>query len=321
MIALNKIPLIITIDTEGDNLWSKPQIIETKNTEGLYRFQELCNRYDFKPVYLTNYEMAMDDKFVEFGKFYAGRGQCEIGMHLHAWNSPPEYNLTQDDYSFQPFLCEYPVEVIDKKVRYMTELLRDRFSMEIVSHRAGRWAMSDDYFRVLKENGYLIDCSVTPGVDWSRTMGDPNGHGGSNYYKASHKVYWSGEKENSVLEVPMTIEAVPRVAPCALFNPVKYKLPSSIYRVLYKKSWFRPSGNNLEEMKKLADENRRNGADHLEFMIHSSELSAGLNPNFVGEAEINNLYDQIGKLFEYICSFAEGYTLQEFYRYYREYRK
>lgn len=310
---MNKIPFIITIDTEGDNLWAKPKVIETKNTEGLYRFQKLCNRYNFKPVYLTNYEMAMDDKFVEFGKLYAGRGQCEIGMHLHAWNSPPEYKLTQDDYNYQPFLCEYPTEVIDMKVRYMTELLRERFSMEIFSHRAGRWAMSDDYFRVLKENGYLIDCSVTPGVDWSRTMGDPNGNGGSNYYQASHEAYWSGEKKNSVLEVPMTIEAVPRFALLALFNPVRYKLPSVLYRAFFNKSWLRPSRNNLDEMKKLVDEKIKQGVGYLEFMIHSSELSAGLNPNFVSETEINSLYGQMEQFFDYMYSFVEGYTLKEYY--------
>lgn len=153
---MKKIPFIITIDTEGDNLWSKPKVIETKNTEGLYRFQELCNKYGFKPVYLTNYEMVMDDKFVEFGKLFSTNGQCEIGMHLHAWNSPPEYNLTKDDYLYQPFLCEYPTEVIEKKVGFITELLRNRFSTDIVSHRAGRWAMSDDYIRVLKKMVILL---------------------------------------------------------------------------------------------------------------------------------------------------------------------
>lgn len=34
-----KIPFLITIDTEGDNLWSRPEVIETKNTYGLYRFR------------------------------------------------------------------------------------------------------------------------------------------------------------------------------------------------------------------------------------------------------------------------------------------
>ena len=62
---MDKIPFIITIDTEGDNQWADTKEIFTTNTKGLSMFQDLCNRYGYKPVYLTNYEMACDDEFVE----------------------------------------------------------------------------------------------------------------------------------------------------------------------------------------------------------------------------------------------------------------
>ena len=61
---------IITVDTEGDNLWhyKKGQKITTENTLFIPRFQELSNKYGFKPVWLTNYEMSCDDRYVEFIK-------------------------------------------------------------------------------------------------------------------------------------------------------------------------------------------------------------------------------------------------------------
>ena len=43
-------PFFLTVDTEGDNMWDKPQNIMSKNTENLYRFQELCNKYNIKPI-------------------------------------------------------------------------------------------------------------------------------------------------------------------------------------------------------------------------------------------------------------------------------
>ena len=49
---------IITLDTEGDNLWESGPVITTQNTRFLPRFQALCEKYSFKPVWLTNYEMA-----------------------------------------------------------------------------------------------------------------------------------------------------------------------------------------------------------------------------------------------------------------------
>ena len=57
---------IITVDTEGDNLWAYKEgdPITTNNAEYACRFQDLCNKYVFKPVWLTNYEMACNDKFM-----------------------------------------------------------------------------------------------------------------------------------------------------------------------------------------------------------------------------------------------------------------
>lgn len=44
---------IITVDTEGDNLWEykKGTPIGTENAKYLPRFQSLCEKYGFKPVY------------------------------------------------------------------------------------------------------------------------------------------------------------------------------------------------------------------------------------------------------------------------------
>ncbi len=59
---------LITIDTEGDNLWQKHDSITTENARYLPRFQQLCEKYGFKPVYLTNYEMAIDPFYIEFAR-------------------------------------------------------------------------------------------------------------------------------------------------------------------------------------------------------------------------------------------------------------
>src|SRR5258706_15773075 len=78
-------PFVITIDTEGDDLWARPREITTRNAQYLPRFQALCERFRFKPVYLTNYEMAMSDAFVEFARDVVARG----GGELLAWRSIP----------------------------------------------------------------------------------------------------------------------------------------------------------------------------------------------------------------------------------------
>ncbi len=43
-------------------------ILLRKNTHFLPRFQQLCERFQFKPVWLTNYEMAIDEAYIEFAQ-------------------------------------------------------------------------------------------------------------------------------------------------------------------------------------------------------------------------------------------------------------
>ncbi len=142
---------IITIDTEGDNLWQNHDRITTENARYLPRFQQLCEKYGFKPVYLTNYEMASDPTYVAFARDVIARGCGEVGMHLHAWNSPPEIPLTDNDWANKPYLIEYPDDVMRQKVDYMTHLLEETFQTKMVSHRAGRWAMNAFYLQLLLE--------------------------------------------------------------------------------------------------------------------------------------------------------------------------
>ena len=128
---------IITVDTEGDNLWDwkDDDEITTKNADFIPRFQELCEKYEFKPTYLVNYEMANNKKWVDYAKKKAKNGLCEIGMHMHAWNTPPYYYL-ENKYNGNPYITEYPSSVIDKKVTSLVELLRTVFETDIVSSRS-----------------------------------------------------------------------------------------------------------------------------------------------------------------------------------------
>jgi hypothetical protein len=98
-------------------------------------------------------------------------------MHLHAWNSPPETPLTDNDWRYKPYLIEYSDALMREKVDFMTKLLQDTFQTKMRSHRAGRWAFDERYARLLIEYGYEVDCSVTPKVNWKTAKGAPQGTG------------------------------------------------------------------------------------------------------------------------------------------------
>ncbi|MDE9481683.1 polysaccharide deacetylase family protein [Xenorhabdus bovienii] len=315
---MTKPAFIITIDTEGDNLWQNSDKISTENTRYLPRFQNLCERFGFKPVWLTNYEMAMDDSYIEFAKDVIARNTGEIGMHLHAWNNPPIVPLTTDDMHYKPYLIEYAKDQIKAKVDLMTNLLEEKLQTKMLSHRAGRWAFNEYYAQLLVEYGYQVDCSVTPKVNWHFTKGDPNGDGGTDYSRFPAHAYFmdlqdiAKEGDSSLLQVPMSIQY--KHSPVMNFIKQKYDHLRGKHRSP-SVNWLRPKGGNLEQMKKVVQQTLADGCDYVEFMLHSSEFMPGGSPTFKDEAQIEQLYQDLEGLFNFLNSLVQGMTLSEYYNY------
>lgn len=315
---MEKPAFLITLDTEGDNLWrNRSGKVTTHNVRFLPRFQALCEKYAFKPTWLTNYEMASDPAYVEFGRDLLARGQGEIGMHLHAWYSPPEYALTDDEWRYQPYLIEYPENVLRDKVAFMTDLLENAFQRKMTSHRAGRWAFNEVYARALIDQGYLVDCSVTPRVSWRNAQGAPQGQGGTDYSHFPDRAYFLNEQDISrpgdspLLELPMSIQY--RYG--TLTNQLK-KVWNGIRGRQRGPSvnWLRPVGGNLAQMKQVAEQTLAQGNDYVEFMLHSSEFMPDGSPTFKTEADIERLYDDLEGLFSWLATRTQGMTLTEFAR-------
>lgn len=308
---------LITIDTEGDDIWSQPSAVTTRNSAFLPRFQALCERHGLKPTYLTNYEMALCPTFRELARDSITRGTAEVGMHLHAWNSPPAMELDRGGLAY---LIEYPEAAMREKIGLLTDLLEEAFGVKMVSHRAGRWAFDERYARLLIERGYRVDCSVTPNVSWRRTLGLRGGNGGSDYTGFPEQAYFLdpsdiGRPGNSpLLEVPMTIDA-----PAAPFLRRLHKLRQEsgrplkplLKRMLPPIRWLRPNGRNLESMLGLLDRAAAHGC-YAEFMLHSSEFMPGGSPTFPAERDVERLFEHLAILFERAEAKFRGATLAEY---------
>jgi len=314
---------LITVDTEGDNLWARPRTVTTRNAEYLPRFQSLCEKYGLKPTYLTNWEMARSDVFQSFGRDVLARGVGEIGMHLHAWNSPPIVALTGDDDRYAPYLIEYPPEQLRQKVRVMTQTLEETFGVKMLSHRAGRWSFNETYAGALMENGYRIDCSVTPHVSWKFCKGAPAGRGGTDYSHFPESAYFldlsdiSRPGASPLLELPVTIlgtRRYPRVV-----ETVRKSLSGSFYgtiamrRLFPDHQWLMPNGSNRAQMLQIVESARRQQRPYIEMAIHSSELMPGGSPRFPTSETIDRLYDDLEALFASATRHFRGRTLSEYY--------
>jgi hypothetical protein len=155
--------------------------------------------------------MAGCGEFVGFGRHVQARGAGEIGMHLHAWDTPPLVPLTYDDDVTNPYLIEYAEPLMREKVREVTRRLEDTFGLRMTSHRSGRWSIDSRYMRILAEEGYLVDCSVTPHRTWRSSVGDPEREGGTDFRGFPDHAYWldldhiNRPGDSALLEVPLTV--------------------------------------------------------------------------------------------------------------------
>ena len=311
--AKPKLPpvFLLAIDTEGDDLWSQPRQVTTRNARFLPRFQTLCERFGFRPTYLTNFEMAQDAAFCEWAVDVLRRGTAEIGMHMHAWDTPPLQPLGPCDWRDQPYAFQYPPELVERKAATVTRLLQDRLGVTPTSHRAGRFGFDAAYARSLLRLGYKVDCSVTPLIDWTRHPGAPDGSGGQDYTGFPAQPYWldlddiSRPGRSSLLEVPMTIITVPRPWPKQLARRL-------LGRHGPKTIWLRPDGTNIDDLLRIVAVAESDGRPYLQFTLHSSEFMPGGSPTFRTKDSIEMLYHHLEVLFGAIAGLFVGETLTGF---------
>lgn len=292
---------IITIDTESDNQWDYTHGQSIENVHYIPRFQQLCEKYNYKPVYLVDYSMAQSQKLIDFLNDCLNAGTCEVGMHLHAWDTPPSHENDTIPES-RSYLIEYPLDVMEEKIATMSSLLRKNFSAPITSHRAGRWATDERYMSLLDKYGYTVDCSYTPGINWRSSKGAISG--GSDYRLVASSAKWISD---DLLEVPMTISKL------HFFDNGSIKgLPKELIKgALGRNVWLRPALSSNKLMNALVKSNKN---DYLEFMMHSSELMPGGSPYFTTEDDIDRLYFKLESFFSKVSKEYSGRTLQEYYQ-------
>lgn len=307
---------IITVDTEGDDQWSwkAGKEITVENVKYLPRFQQLCDQYGFKPVYLSDYEMLQDAGYVDFISAVEAAKTGELGMHLHAWSTPPLDTLQLTEKG-APYLIEYPADIMEEKISVMTDLIKRHTGIIPISHRAGRWATDARYFQLLNKYGYLADCSVTPHVNWTATVGGTNGSGGTDYTDYSEEPYWI--EDTNILEVPMTIRKVHSLFFEDHFS-IKNTLRSFYHVYKGQNLWCNPNQTGLQGLMKIVDyisHSVRAEDDYLMFSTHSSQLMPGGSPHYRTAESIEELYRKLEKIFDYIAKKYVGATLREYYTY------
>jgi hypothetical protein len=308
--------MVVTIDTEEDQWGPSEGRPSAVNLLSLPRLQSLFDRYGIVPTYLVNYVVASDGEASQILMEICDKGRCEIGTHLHPWNTPP---LLEELTNRNSMLGNLPYEMQLEKIGFATDFLSKKFQVKPTSFRAGRWGLGKDTIKALISCGYRVDTSATPFVSWESSEGPSFVTVPSEpYFVDSMGNICSGMANDKLLEVPATIgysrwpfykwhcayELLERF-------PSRLRAKGLASRLgLLRQVWLSPEQESTANMLLLSRILISRGIKVLNLFFHSNSLVPGLNPFVSTEADLKEFYSRIAAYFEDLLGLADVMPLR-----------
>jgi peptidoglycan/xylan/chitin deacetylase (PgdA/CDA1 family) len=313
--------LLVGIDTEGDNQWDAAARARQRfeNIYALPRLHALFARHGIRPTYVVTYPVASDARSAEVLRTLLARGDCEVGAHHHAWETPP---CTPADRQRHGYASLLPREQFEAQLQALTDAIGGAVGRQPVSYRSGRFGFSADHVASLERLGYLVESSVAPLFSEAHK-------GGPEFVEAPLRPYFLSYDSavrpgtSEVLEVPVSA-ALNRRLPRALRHAyARLPRPYASKRILralrlLRMRWLRPSYSPLEDMCSLARDLAAWQEPVLNVLFHSSEAIVGGSPYNRTQAELDAFCDRLERFFAYAIRElgAAPATFAEFRRHY-----
>ena len=132
------ISLLVGIDTEGDNQWDAAARANQRfeNIYALGALHERFARHGVRPTYVITHPVASDPRSADVLRGLHARGDCEIGAHHHAWETPP---FTPDDIRQHPYASTLPLRQFEAQLASLTTTIGTAIGEPPVSYRSGRF--------------------------------------------------------------------------------------------------------------------------------------------------------------------------------------
>ena len=290
--------LLVGIDTEGDNQWDAAARANQRfeNLYALPRLHALFARHGVRPTYVITHPVATDARSADVLRTLLAGGDCEIGAHHHAWETPP---CTPDDVRRHAYASTLPRHQFEEQLASLTSAITTAGGTRPVSYRSGRFGFSSDHVAALEREGYLIESSIAPLFYESHK-------GGPEFVEAPLTPYFlaydtaTAPGTSNLLEVPVSA-ALNRRLPRRLQYmyaraPRNYTTKRALRALgLLRLRWLRPSYSSLDDMIALARDLVRQQVPVLNLLFHSSEAIVGGSPYNRTQAELDHFCDRLEK--------------------------
>ncbi len=253
-----------------------------------------------RPTSITH-PVATDRRSAEVLRGLLAGGDCEIGAHHHAWETPP---CTADDVRRHPYASMLPLAQFDAQVRALTDAIESAVGARPVSYRSGRFGFSARHVSTLEQHGYLVESSIAPLFNEAHK-------GGPEFVEAPLRPYFLAyDHATRPGHEPSARSArLGGAQPPAAAKPLQYLYaraprPYTTKRILralriVRMRWLRPSYSSLADMMGFARDLTRAGEPVLNLLFHSSEAIVGGSPYNRTQAELDAFCDRLEKFLAY----------------------
>jgi peptidoglycan/xylan/chitin deacetylase (PgdA/CDA1 family) len=310
--------LLVGIDTEGDNQWD-PAARANQTFANIYalpRLHALFLRHGVRPTYVITHPVATDPRSADILRGLLAEGDCEIGAHHHAWETPP---CSADDVRRHPYASTLSREQFERQLESLTNAITAAVGSPPRSYRSGRFGFSADHVAALERQGYLVDSSVAP-------LFYETHKGGPEFVKAPLTPYFLSYDSavrpgtSNVLEIPISAGLNRRLPKPLQYLYARAPKPYTTKRILralrlLRVRWLRPSYSSLDDMIALARDLAAAQEPILNLLFHSSEAIVGGSPYNRTDADLSAFCDRLERFLAFATETlgARPVTLTEFH--------
>jgi hypothetical protein len=301
-----KARLVVVVDTEEEFDWLSDLSRENTSVRAarcIGRMQDIFDEYRITPTYVVDYPIASQpDGYRPFQEIHAS-GRCLIGAHLHPWVNPP---FDEPVNRYNSFPGNLPRSLEAAKLKVLSECIGDKFGSRSIIYKAGRYGIGPHSADILEEQGYEIDLSVCPHMDYSA-------EGGPDFTGCSAWPFWFGSRRS--LELPLTVGFAgllrpwgPRLHGIAARSPLVSLRAAGILARLgcLNKIWLSPEGYRGRELMALVRALHQDGLRIFSFALHSPSVDCGRTPYVRSQRDLEDFLARCRKFFDFFFTELGG---------------
>ena len=299
--------LVVVIDTEEEFDWSSHfsrAHTSVSAMQWIYRVQDIFDAYHITPVYVIDYAIASQPEGYQPLQDIHASGRALIGAHLHPWVNPPYVEPVTAHNSFPGNLS--PV-LEAAKLQKLGDCIAEHFGTRPVLYKAGRYGVGPHTAAILEEQGYEVDMSLCPHMDYSV-------EGGPDFTGSPVIPYWFGQ-QRALLELPLTVGYTGYLRQWGhpMHRLASRGLPGQLHTVgilarlsLLNKVWLSPEGYSTAEHIQLTQTLYRAGVRVFSFAFHSPSVEPGHTPYVRSKQELEDFLTRCRRFFDFFMGELGG---------------